>query len=368
VKKILSPYCKKGFSLKNHLVMAPMTRSRAIDNIPNELMEEYYGQRTGAGLIITEGTSPLPNGLGYPRIPGIYSKNQIYGWSLTTQIVHQGNSKIFCQLMHTGRIGHEDNLPEGEHLVSPSDIRAAGKIFTDTLGSQEFSSPVALTTEGVKKMIQGHVTASLNAMEAGFDGVELHGANGYLIEQFLHPVINNRTDEYGGDFERRASFVLEMMEKIAVAIGKNHVGIRFSPFSTMGDLSAYDPEEVHKTYVYLAKQLNTLGIAYIHIGTSPKIPQKTLDAIRSSFGGTILICNGLTPESAEAALRLGFADIVAFARSYLANPDLDKRIEKNATLNIPDLSTAYTPGTRGYTDYPTLAASKEKAELVLSNS
>jgi N-ethylmaleimide reductase len=363
VNKILMPYSKNGFKLKSHLVMAPMTRSRAIDNLPNELMEEYYGQRTGAGLIITEGTSPMPNGLGYPRIPGIYSKNQIYGWSLTTQKVHQGNSKIFCQLMHTGRIGHEDNLPDGEQLVSPSDIRAAGQIFTDTLGLQEFSSPVALTTEGVKNMIQGHVAASRNAMEAGFDGVELHGANGYLIEQFLHPVVNNRNDEYGGDFKRRATFVMEMLEKIAAAIGKNHVGIRFSPFSTMGDLPAYDPGEVHETYVYLAEQLNKLGIAYIHIGMSPKIPQKTLDAIRSTFSGTILICNGLTPESAEAALEKGFADIVAFARSYLANPDLDRRIEKNATLNIPDLSTAYTPGAKGYTDYQTLAGSKEKVLL-----
>jgi N-ethylmaleimide reductase len=364
VNKILTPYSKNGFKLKSRLVMAPMTRSRAIDNLPNELMEEYYGQRTGAGLIITEGTSPMPNGLGYPRIPGIYSKNQIYGWSLTTQKVHQGNSKIFCQLMHTGRIGHEDNLPEGEQLVSPSDIKAAGQIFTDTLGLQEFSSPVALTTEGVKNIIQGHVTASRNAMEAGFDGVELHGANGYLIEQFLHPVVNNRTDEYGGDLKHRAAFVLELVEKITAAIGKNHVGIRFSPFSTMGDLPAYNPEEVHETYVYLAEQLNKLGIAYIHIGLSPEIPQKTLDAIRSTFNGTILICNGLTPESAEAALEKGFADIVAFARSYLANPDLDRRIEKNAALNIPDLSTAYTPGAKGYTDYPTLAGSKEKALLV----
>jgi N-ethylmaleimide reductase len=367
VNKILMPYSKNGFKLKSRLVMAPMTRSRAIDNLPNELMEEYYGQRTGAGLIITEGTSPMPNGLGYPRIPGIYSENQIYGWSLTTQKVHQGNSKIFCQLMHTGRIGHEDNLPEGEQLVSPSDIKAAGQIFTDTLGLQEFSSPVALTTQGVKNIIQGHVTASQNATEAGFDGVELHGANGYLIEQFLHPVINNRTDEYGGDFKRRAVFVLEMVEKVAAAIGKNHVGIRFSPFSTMGDLPAYNPEEVHDTYVYLAEQLNKLGIAYIHIGMSPEIPQKTLDAIRSAFNGTILICNGLTPESAEAALEQGFADLVAFARSYLANPDLDRRIEKHAALNIPDQSTAYTPGAKGYTDYPTLSRSKEKALLVGSN-
>jgi N-ethylmaleimide reductase len=367
VNKILMPYSKKGFKLKSHLVMAPMTRSRAIDNLPNELMEEYYGQRVGAGLIITEGTSPMPNGLGYPRIPGIHSKKQIYGWSLTIKKVHQGNCKIFCQLMHTGRIGHKDNLPEGEQLVSSSDIRAAGQIFTDTLGMQEYTFPVALTTEGVKITIQGHVSAAQNAMEAGFDGVELHGANGYLIEQFLHPIINNRSDGYGGDFKHRAAFALELAEKIASAIGNKKVGIRVSPFSTMGDLQAYSPEEVHETYVYLANQLNKIGIAYIHVGMSPKIPQKTLDAIRSAFSGTIIICNGLTPESAEKALEQGFGDLVAFARSFLANPDLDKRIERNAALNMPNLSTAYTPGAKGYTDYPTLAGSKEKAAPVGSN-
>jgi N-ethylmaleimide reductase len=235
--KILMPYSKHGLIIKNHLVMAPITRSRAIDNTPSSLMAEYYGQRTGAGLIITEGTSPMADGLGYPRIPGIYNKEQVDGWRRVTATVHAYGSEIFCQLMHTGRIGHPDNLPEGAHLVGASSIKATGQMFTDTGGLQDYTAPIALTTARVKATIQGHVSAAQNAMEAGFDGIELHGANGYIIEQFLHPVINNRTDEYGGDFKGRATFVLEMAQKIADSIGKDKVGIRLSPFSTLGDLS-----------------------------------------------------------------------------------------------------------------------------------
>jgi N-ethylmaleimide reductase len=367
MNKILMPYSKHGLKLKNHLVMAPMTRSRAIDNTPTSLMAEYYGQRTGAGLIITEGVSPMADGLGYPRIPGIYNKEQVDGWGKVTATVHTYGSIIFCQLMHTGRIGHQDNLPKGAHLVGASSIKAEGQMFTDTVGLQDYTAPIALTTAGVKATIQGHVSAAQNAMEAGFDGIELHGANGYIIEQFLHPVINNRTDEYGGDFKGRATFVLEMAQKIADSIGKDKVGIRFSPFSTLGDLQEYDPEEVHNTYIYLAQQLNRTGIAYLHFGMSPKIAQKTLDAVRQAFSGTIIICNGLTPESAEIALEQGFADLVAFARSFLANPDLEKRIAENGPLAKPDFATAYTPGAHGYTDYPTLADSLEKLVLVGSN-
>ena len=183
--------------------MAPMTRSRAIGNIPNDLMAEYYGQRSGAGLIVTEGTSPAPEGLGYPRIPGLFNEQQVEGWKKITAAVHNGGAKIFVQLMHTGRIGHVDNIPHGLNLVSSAAVRAAGNIFTDSKGLQEHSDPIALTTEGVKDVIKGHVMASENAMAAGFDGVELHGANGYLIEQFLNPNLNNRADEYGGSIEAR---------------------------------------------------------------------------------------------------------------------------------------------------------------------
>ena len=334
--------------------MAPMTRSRAINNIPNDLMAEYYSQRSGAGLIITEGTAPMPEALGYPRIPGIFSKEQVAGWKKVTAAVHAHNSKIFVQLMHTGRIGHQDNLPEGAVVMGASDIKAAGQIFTDTIGNQDHSAPQPLTTAGVKAVIEGHITAAKNAIEAGFDGIELHGANGYLIEQFLNPNVNTRTDEYGGSIEARAKIAVEMAKGIAAAIGKEKVGIRFSPFNTLGDQQPYAAEEVHQTYVYLAQEMDKIGIAYLHIGVSAPIPQKTFDDIRAAFKNTIILCNGLTPDTATEALNNGFADLVAFGRAFLANPDLDKRIADNAPLNAPDYSKAYTPGAEGYTDYPTI--------------
>jgi N-ethylmaleimide reductase len=361
MKKILQPYLRSGLTLKNHLVMAPMTRSRAIGNIPNDLMTEYYSQRSGAGLIITEGTAPSPEALGYPRIPGIFSGAQIAGWKKITATVHKDNSKIYLQLMHTGRIGHVDNLPDGVVLAGASAIKAAGQIFTDTRGLQDHSQPVALSTAGVKDVIKGHVTAAKNAVAAGFDGVELHGANGYLIEQFLNPYVNNRDDQYGGNMENRARIVVELASEIATAIGKEKVGIRFSPYSLMGDLAAYPEDQVHETYSYLSAALNKIGIAYIHIGVSADVKQQTLDSIRLFFSGTIILCNGLTPETAEAALNNGFADIVAFGRSFLANPDLDMRIAENFVLNKPDFTTLYTPGAKGYTDYPVFI--KNKVEI-----
>jgi N-ethylmaleimide reductase len=354
MNKILTPYHKKGLVLKNHLVMAPMTRSRALDNLPNELMAEYYGQRSGAGLIITEGTAPMPEALGYPRIPGIFSAAQTEGWKKVTAAVHAGNSKIFLQLMHTGRIGHADNLPDGAVLVSASATKAAGQIFTDTAGLQDHSQPVALSSEGIGEVIRGHVKAAKNAVAAGFDGIELHGANGYLIEQFLNPHVNTRSDQWGGSLQKRSEIVVALAKGISEAIGKEKLGIRFSPFSGLGDLAAYDEQETHQTYAYLAERLEEIGIAYVHIGVNAPIPQKTFDAIRSAFSGTIILCNGLTPETGAAALEAGFADLVAFGRSFLANPDLDTRIAEGADLNQPDYTTLYTPGAKGYTDYPTL--------------
>jgi N-ethylmaleimide reductase len=354
MNKLFTAYRKDGFALKNHIVMAPMTRSRAVHNIPNQLMATYYGQRTGAGLIITEGTAPTPEGSGYPRIPGIYNDAQIDGWKKITAGVHAGGSRIFLQLMHTGRIGHRDNLPQGTRLTGASTIQAAGKIHTDTAGAQDHSVPVALTTEAVRKTIDGFVTAAENAMAAGFDGVELHGANGYLLEQFLNPNINNRTDEYGGSIVNRSRLTLEIAARVAAAVGKEKVGIRFSPYSGLGDLPPYNLTDVHETYTHLSKELNKTGLTYIHISSNPAIPEKTYDSIRSHFLNTVILCNGLTPETAEVALSSGFADIVAFGRSFLANPDFTERIENGAPLNPVDLGTLYTPGEKGYTDYPAL--------------
>jgi N-ethylmaleimide reductase len=354
MEKLLTPYHKNGFSLKNRIVMAPMTRSRATNNIPNALMAEYYGQRSEAGLIITEGTAPVPDGLGYPRIPGIFSPEQVNGWKTVTSTVHKSGSRIFLQIMHTGRIGHPDNLPAGATLVGPSNIKAAGYIYTDANGRQAHPEPVALTQEGIAAVTEGFVSAARNAMEAGFDGIELHGANGYLLEQFLNPHINNRTDAYGGSIANRARLTLEIARQTAAAIGKEKVGIRFSPYSTFGDLPHYREEEVHATYSYLAKELSNTGIAYIHISMNDALPESTLSAIRSGFNGSVILCNGFTPATAETAVHNGAADLVAFGKAFLANPDLVTRISRNAALNPPRMEMAYTPGPEGYTDYPFL--------------
>jgi N-ethylmaleimide reductase len=359
---LLTPYSKGTLQLKNHLVMAPMTRSRAIDNLPNELMAAYYAQRSGAGLIITEGTAPSPNSLGYSRIPGIYSKEQTSAWKAVTDAAHAGGSKIFVQLMHTGRIGHPANLPVGARLIGPSTIKAAGEIWTDNSGRQPYPEPHALTDEEVEAVISEHVNAARNAMEAGFDGVELHGANGYLVEQFLNPHVNNRTDAWGGSVENRARLAIRIVQEMADAIGADKVGVRFSPYNTLGDLAPYDEQEVHDTYSLLARELNKTSIAYLHIGVSAIIPKKTFDAIREGFSGTIILCNGLTPETAVAALNAGFADLIAFGRAFLANPDLDKRIATRAALNQPDYNTLYTPGPVGYTDYPLLEVAAGRYE------
>lgn len=353
MKKILKPFEKQNFKLKNHAVMAPMTRTRAIGNVPNALMAEYYGQRTGAGLIITEGTAPVPNALGYPNIPGIFNQEQIDGWKLITQEVREDGTKIVLQLMHTGRMGHVDNLPETAIIVAPSNKTADGEIFTSS-GMKPHSKPTTLTEEGIEQVIEGFVKASKNAIAAGFDGVELHGANGYLLEQFLNPDVNNRTDQYGGSIENRVQFVVDVTGAVVDAIGKDKVGIRLSPFSDLGDLASYPEDEVQQTYASLAGALENLGIAYIHIAVNAEIPEKTFQVIREAYSGVIILCNGLTPETGEKALHDGFADLVAYGKPFLANPDLVTRIEKDAPLNEVDFDTLYGTGAKGYTDYPTL--------------
>lgn len=354
MKKLLTPFSKNGLELKNHVVMAPMTRSRATENIPNDLMAEYYGQRTGAGLIITEGTAPVPEALGYPRIPGIFSDKQVEAWEKVTTPVHKDGSKIFLQLMHTGRIAHKDNLPDGMKPVGPSSIPAEGEIFTDTAGPQPHTPPKALTKNGIRNVIIGFVKAAKNAMAAGFDGVEIHGANGYLLEQFLNPNVNTRTDEYGESIEDRSRLTTLVVQAVSRAIGSEHVGIRFSPFSTLGDLKVYDEEKTHQTYTHLAQAMEAEEIAYIHISVNEQIPKQTFDAIRKSYSGIIIICNVLTPETAEQELNEGFADLTAFGRSFLANPDFVERIKEDAPFNDVDFDTLYTAEAEGYTDYSIL--------------
>lgn len=355
---IYSTYQLGTIELKNRIVMAPLTRSRAIDNIPNDLMATYYGQRSGAGLIITEGTSPSPNGLGYPRIPGAFSAAQVEGWKKVTKAVHEGNSRIFLQIMHTGRVGHPLNLPAGAEVLAPSTIQAADQMYTDAEGMKDLPTPKAMNVTEIETAVQEYITTAKNAMEAGFDGVELHAANGYLIEQFLNPLTNTRTDAYGGSIESRAKFLFELVDKIGTAIGKDKVGIRFSPFGVNAAMPIYDAEQTTADYNFLATQLKE-KVVYIHIvdhssmGT-PEVPAALKQSMKDKFGGTFLYSGGLDKTSAEAVLEENKGDLVVFGRAWLANPDLVERFKQDAPLNAPDMDTFYTPGEKGYTDYPTL--------------
>lgn len=345
-------------TLQNRLVMAPLTRSRAIGNIPNDLMAEYYGQRAGLGLIITEGTSPSPNGLGYSRIPGIFSAEQVEGWKKVTTAVHARGAKIFVQLMHTGRIGHPLNLPEGAKVVGPSAVAAAGQMYTDAEGMKDHPVPHAMTEADIKAAIEEHVNAAKNAVASGFDGVELHGANGYLIEQFIRPNSNIRTDKYGGAIENRARFALEVAAATIAAIGKDKVGIRLSPYGVASDMPLYP--EMEADYTYLAGKLNELGLVYIHLADhssmgTPKVPASIKATFRKLFKNTLILSGGYDLQRAEADIAAGKADLIAFGRPALANPDLVERFKTGAALNPPDMATFYTPGPKGYTDYPVLA-------------
>ncbi|MFA5010912.1 MAG: alkene reductase [Ignavibacteria bacterium] len=359
-KKIFQSYRLGSIELSNHIVMAPMTRSRAIGNIPNDLMTEYYSQRAGAGLIVTEGTSPSPNGLGYARIPGIYSKEQVDGWRKVTDAVHKKGGKIFVQLMHTGRISHFDNMPEGAKVFAPSAVKAGGKMWTDTQELQDHTEPNALTKEELETTKNEYVTAAKNAIKAGFDGVELHGANGYLLEQFLNPHTNIREDEYGGSIENRCRFVLETAEATVKAIGKDKTAIRLSPYGVNGDMSLY--MEIEETYKYLAAELNKLELVYIHVVDhsamgAPEVPRGVKEIIRHEFNNTLILSGGYGLESAEAELEKGTANLVAFGRPFINNPDLVERLKNGWTLNT-DLNTNafYTADEKGYTDYPFYSA------------
>jgi N-ethylmaleimide reductase len=337
--------------------MAPMTRSRAIDaNIPNDLMAEYYGQRAGAGLIVTEGTAPSPNGTGYPRIPGIWSQAQVAGWRKITDAVHAQGGRIFVQLMHTGRVGHPLNLPTGAELLAPSAVAAEGEMYTDAKGLQPHPVPRAMTDAEVRAAAQEFVHASRNAIAAGFDGVELHGANGYLIEQFLSPQTNQRSDAWGGSVEKRQRFALEVAKAVAAAIGGEHVGIRLSPYGANAGMKPYP--EIEETYTTLVPRLASTGIQYAHIVDhsamgAPTVPEELKRALRRAWPRTFILAGGFDRATAEVALNEGRGDLIAFGRQFLANPDLVTRLERGLPLNAPDFATFYTPGPKGYTDYPT---------------
>ena len=348
-----------ALQLQNHLVMAPMTRSRATANIPNKLMAEYYSQRSSAGLIITEGTATSPDALGYPRIPGIFSPEQIEGWKTVTAAVHQGGARIFVQLMHTGRIAHPLNLPAGGRVLAPSAVAANEQMYTDSEGLKDLPTPTEMTGRDIHAATQDFAQAARNALKAGFDGVELHAANGYLLEQFIRPTTNHRTDAYGGPIENRIRFILEVVNAVASAIGKDRLGIRLSPYGVFNDMPLYDTME--DDYSFLAQKLNDTGaLAYIHLVDhaamgAPEVPRSIKETFRKQFDGVLILSGGYDAKSAGNDLAEGRADLIAVGRSFLANPDLLARWQQGAPLNTPDFSTLYTPGERGYTDYPAVA-------------
>lgn len=349
-----------ALALSNRTVMSPMTRSRAMEaNTPNALMAEYYGQRATAGLIITEGTSPSPNGLGYARIPGLFNDAQVRGWKLVTDAVHAKGGKIFVQLMHTGRVTHVANLPAGAEVVGPSAEVCPGEMYTDAQGMQPHSAPRPMTQADIATAIDEYAASARMAIEAGFDGIELHAANGYLIEQFLNPNVNKRTDGYGGSIDGRNRFALEVARATVAAIGAEKVGIRLSPYGVFNGTGPFP--DVDAQYVALTTALSELGLAYLHVLDhsamgAPPVPSELKKRLREAFQGLFILAGGLDRASAELALTEGRADLVAFGRPFLSNPDLVARMQQNAALNPPDMSTFYTPGAKGYTDYPTLSS------------
>lgn len=354
--ELFTPTKIGALTLQNRIVMAPMTRCRAIGNVANELMATYYAQRAGAGLIVTEGTAPSPNGLGYARIPGIFNEEQVKGWKMTTSAVHKKGGKIIVQLMHTGRISHPLNMPEGAQVMAPSAVKAAGQMWTDAEKLRDFPIPLEMTNADILKTIAEFATAAENAIKAGFDGVELHGANGYLLEEFLSPISNTRDDNYGGNTENRCRFVIETVAAMANAIGKEKTGIRLSPYGTASDMPHYPA--INATYDYLSKELNKLDIAYIHLVDhsamgAPPVPMEIKTLIRHNFKNTLILCGGYDKERAEADLESGLADLVAFGRPFINNPDFVER-EENKWVLSEDLKMDffYSADENGYTDYP----------------
>jgi N-ethylmaleimide reductase len=356
---LFEPLATPSLALANRAVMAPMTRSRAVDaNTPNALMAEYYGQRATAGLIITEGTSPSPNGLGYARIPGLFNEAQVRGWKAVTDKVHATGGKIFVQLMHTGRVGHVANLPAGAQVVGPTPAVCPGEMFTDSKGMQPHSAPRAMTESDIAVAVAEFAKSAQLAIEAGFDGVELHAANGYLIEQFLNANVNQRTDAYGGSIEGRNRFALEIARATVAAIGADRVGIRLSPYGVFNATGAF--ADVDAQYLALTQELSKLGMLYLHLLDhsplgAPPVPAELKSRLRAAFRGLFILAGGFDRAGAEAALKTGQADLIAFARPFLANPDLLARMRAEAALNAVDMATFYTPGAKGYTDYPALA-------------
>ncbi|MFP2931726.1 alkene reductase [Pyxidicoccus sp. 3LG] len=356
--KLLSPLHLDRLTLKNRMVMAPMTRSRALlnGNVPNPLAATYYVQRASAGLIITEATQVSLQGVGYIRTPGIHSPEQVEGWRKVTDAVHAAGGVIFAQLWHVGRASHPD-FHEGRLPVAPSAIGFEGQVFTFQ-GRKPIVTPRALETEEIPGVVEQFRHGAQRALEAGFDGVELHGSNGYLLDQFLRDGTNQRTDRYGGSLENRARFPLEVTRAVAEVWGAERVGYRLYPqqFPYMG-MSDSNPVQ---TFTYMAGELSRLGLGYLHVTEpvsgkgAPSPEQRITPLLRKAFQGTFIVNGGYDAQTGEAALSRGEADLVAYGAPFVANPDLPERFRREAPLNAPDASTFFAGEEKGYTDYPAL--------------
>lgn len=335
--------------LDNRIVMAPMTRSRADERgVQPAFVAEYYRQRASAGLIITEATNVSPLARGYVRTPGVYTPEQVEGWRPVAEAVHTRGGKVFMQIFHTGRIALPDFLPDGAQPVAPSVVRAKGQNYTDE-GMKEFVTPREITRAEIAQTIGDFAGAAANAVAAGFDGVELHAASGYLVQQFLSTNVNQRSDEYGGSIENRTRFLFEVLDALTAAVGAERVGVKFSPRMPFNDIEESDAETL---YPYILERLNGRGLAYVHVGdfTGEGWHAK----LRPVYEGTYFAGAGLTKESGEELLAGGLADAVVYGTKFISNPDLPRRFKLGASLNEPDQTTFYTPGERGYTDYPVL--------------
>jgi 2,4-dienoyl-CoA reductase-like NADH-dependent reductase (Old Yellow Enzyme family) len=360
-EKLFESYTLKAVTLKNRIVMAPMTRCRAGEgDVPTRLMVEYYSQRATAGLIITEGVPVYPKARGYLWTPGIYTVEQIEGWREVANGVHNAGGVIFAQIWHTGRVSHQTLQPDGSAPEAPTDEQPQEAICfaydeNGNPGNVPTSRPQALDSKGIKRVREAFVQAAINAGEAGIDGVEIHAANGYLFDQFLNSVVNTRHDNYGGTPDNRCRLLLQVVDEVADAIGIDRVGVRISPngrFNAMPE----DPE-MEKTFLHLAAELDRRDICYLHINDQatfgmPAIPQDLIAKIRNAFHGSIILCGGYDASRAYHAINEGIADLIAFGVSYLANPDLPARLENSWPLNEADQSHFYSGGEKGYTDYP----------------
>jgi len=353
MKALWTPVKIGKLNLNHRLGLAPMTRSRAKpDGTPGGLAAEYYAQRASLGLLISEGTQPSDDGQGYTTTPGIYTDAHVAGWRKVADAVHNAGGHLYIQLMHAGRISHPDNTPHHRQPVGPSAISAEQPMFTPS-GMQTTPVPRALTTAEVKQTVKNFAYAARRAIEAGADGVEIHGANGYLIEQFIAPNANTRTDEYGGSLENRARFAIEVAQAVAREIGADRTGIRLSPLSTSGGL--VEGPEAPALYRYLVGELNKLNLAYLHILHTGD--ETLLQDIRKAWTHPLLVNRpGAQPENLHRDLEIGLADLVPVGQLGLANPDLVARLKTNAPLNAADRATFFGGGEAGYTDYPVLAA------------